>query len=155
MPNTKSRKESVVRVACLQMEPVVGEKDRNVKHSLEMINRAADNGAKLEALSIAPGAEGDSVVFVADGKEQQIACGRGTWRRGDVAWGGFPPRPAAVAGGWEGSAFTLRICFVETPFVTTVRCLVDGDELRMATESNVGFGPVKQPELVGTAAAPK
>ncbi len=50
MPNTKSRKESVVRVACLQMEPVVGEKDRNVKHSLEMINRAADNGAKLLVL---------------------------------------------------------------------------------------------------------
>lgn len=50
MSNAKSRQESVVRVACLQMEPIVGEKDRNVKHSLEMIGKAADNGAKLLVL---------------------------------------------------------------------------------------------------------
>ena len=50
MSNAKSRQESVVRVACLQMEPIVGEKDRNVKHSIEMIGKAADNGAKLMVL---------------------------------------------------------------------------------------------------------
>ncbi len=50
MSNANSRQESVVRVACLQMEPIVGEKDRNVKHSLEMIGKAADNGAKLLVL---------------------------------------------------------------------------------------------------------
>lgn len=50
MSSAKTRKESVVRVACLQMEPVVGEKDRNVKHSLEMIGKAADNGARLLVL---------------------------------------------------------------------------------------------------------
>jgi hypothetical protein len=60
-----------------------------------------------------------------------------------------------VAGGWEGDTFTLRICFVETPFVSTVRLRVDGGELRMAAENNVGFGPVKQPELVGKAAPAK
>lgn len=50
MPDSKSCKQSVVRVACLQMEPVVGEKDRNVSRSLEMIAEAADNGAKLLVL---------------------------------------------------------------------------------------------------------
>ena len=50
MPDSKSCKQSVVRVACLQMEPVVGEKDRNVRRSLEMIAEAADNGAKLLVL---------------------------------------------------------------------------------------------------------
>jgi len=48
--NAKSRQESVVRVACLQMEPIVGEKDCNVKHSLKMISEAADKGAKLLVL---------------------------------------------------------------------------------------------------------
>lgn len=113
--------------------------------------RFDDNGAKLESVAVVPGADGETVVFRADGKEHSIKCGRGVWRRGDVAWGGYPPRPAAVAGGWEGDTFTLRICFVETPFVSTVRLRADGDEVRMATENNVGFGPVKQPEIVGTA----
>ena len=111
-----------------------------------------DNAAKLESVAIVSGAEGDAVVFRAAGKEERIECGRGAWRRGDVAWGGYPPRPAAVAGGWEGNTFTLRICFVETPFVSTVRMAVAGDEVRMASEGNVGFGPVKQPELVARAA---
>jgi len=109
----------------------------------------SENDSKLESVAIVPGADGEAVVFRADGNEQRIECGRGAWRRGDVAWGGYPPRPAAVAAGWEGDTFTLRICFVETPFVTTVRLRADGDELRMETENNVGFGPVKQPDLVG------
>jgi hypothetical protein len=36
-----------------------------------------------------------------------------------------------------------------------VRLRADGDDLRMATENNVGFGPVKQPELVARAAPAK
>lgn len=114
-----------------------------------------DNAAKLESVAILPGADGEAVVFRADGKEHRIECGRGAWRRGDVAWGGFPPRPAAVAGGWEGNTFTLRICFIETPFVATARLAVAGDEARMTSEVNVNFGPVKQPEIVARAAPGK
>lgn len=44
------RQESVVRIACIQMEPSVGEKDKNVAKSLEMIERAADQGARLVVL---------------------------------------------------------------------------------------------------------
>jgi hypothetical protein len=114
-----------------------------------------ENGAKLESVAIDPGADWDAVVIRADEKEQRIECGRGTWRTGDVAWGGMPARPAAVAGGWEGNTFTLRLCFIETPFVTTVRLAIMDDEVRMVSEANVGFGAVKQPELVGRAAAGK
>jgi predicted amidohydrolase len=42
--------ESSLRVACLQMEPRVGEKERNVARSLELIARAADAGAQLAIL---------------------------------------------------------------------------------------------------------
>lgn len=40
----------VIRIACIQMEPVVGEKDRNVARSLERIGDAADQGAQLVVL---------------------------------------------------------------------------------------------------------
>jgi N-carbamoylputrescine amidase len=42
--------ESPIKVACLQMEPKIGEKDANVSRSLEMIGEAAGNGAKLIVL---------------------------------------------------------------------------------------------------------
>lgn len=47
---TTSEPESKVRVACLQMEPRVGEKDRNLAHSLEMIDQAAEADASLVVL---------------------------------------------------------------------------------------------------------
>ena len=47
---TTSQPESRVRIACLQMEPRVGEKDRNLARGLEMIGEAADAGASLVVL---------------------------------------------------------------------------------------------------------
>ena len=42
--------ESRIRVACLQMEPHVGEKAVNVRRSLDMVERAASQGAGLAVL---------------------------------------------------------------------------------------------------------
>ncbi len=47
MADPKLRREALVKVACLQMEPIVGEKDRNVGKSLALIEEAAGNGANL------------------------------------------------------------------------------------------------------------
>jgi N-carbamoylputrescine amidase len=40
----------VIRVACVQMRPEIGERDKNVQRSLELVSTAADNGAKLIVL---------------------------------------------------------------------------------------------------------
>ena len=50
MSDHKTRDEAMVKIACIQMEPVVGEKERNVRRSLEFIERAAANGAQLVVL---------------------------------------------------------------------------------------------------------
>ena len=50
MARRKPRDEAAVKIACIQMEPVVGRKDRNVKRSVEMIEEAAGNGASLVVL---------------------------------------------------------------------------------------------------------
>ena len=44
------RAEAEIRVACIQREPVVGEKERNVARSLDFIEQAAGEGAKLIVL---------------------------------------------------------------------------------------------------------
>lgn len=48
--DAKSLPESKVRIACLQMEPRVGEKPGNVEQSLAMLARAAEAGAQLAVL---------------------------------------------------------------------------------------------------------
>ncbi|HZS33707.1 MAG TPA: nitrilase family protein [Methylomirabilota bacterium] len=42
--------EALVKIACIQMEPSVGDKERNLQRSLELIDEAADAGARLIVL---------------------------------------------------------------------------------------------------------
>lgn len=50
MSEQATHDEAAVRIACVQMEPIVGEKDRNVGRSIEMIEEAAGKGATLVVL---------------------------------------------------------------------------------------------------------
>ena len=50
MAKRKARAEASVKIACIQMEPLVGKKGRNIKRSIEMIDEAAGNGAGLIVL---------------------------------------------------------------------------------------------------------
>jgi N-carbamoylputrescine amidase len=42
--------EAPVKIACIQMQPVVGKKDENVKRSVELVQEAAAHGARLVVL---------------------------------------------------------------------------------------------------------
>jgi predicted amidohydrolase len=50
MSARSKRREAVVKIACIQMQPEVGKKDANVKLSLARIGKAADAGAELIVL---------------------------------------------------------------------------------------------------------
>ena len=50
MSDKKSRNEAVIKIACVQMHPNVGEIDSNVKKSLTMIEEASKKGANLIVL---------------------------------------------------------------------------------------------------------
>ncbi len=50
MSEQASHDEAAVRIACIQMEPIVGENDRNVRRSIEMIEEAVGKGATLIVL---------------------------------------------------------------------------------------------------------
>jgi CubicO group peptidase (beta-lactamase class C family) len=112
------------------------------------------NDRKLESITLLPDARSGEVLLVArvDGAERTIACGHVNWRKGKAAWGRLPEQSAAASGAWTADdTFTAKICFVETPFVTTVRLKFTGDEVRVESEMNVGFGPTKEAALVGKA----
>ncbi len=114
------------------------------------------NERKLDSLTfLVDGRDGQvSLVMRWDGSERRIDCGRGEWRKQRLAYGPFPEQPAAVCGAWTGdNTYTAKICLSETPFIFTLKLSFAGEELHLNSESNVGFGPIKLSELVGSSLA--
>jgi CubicO group peptidase (beta-lactamase class C family) len=111
------------------------------------------NDRKLETIALGSDKDG-AVTLVAhvDGKERRFACGRGAWVKGKGAWGSLPEQPVAAIGAWTADdVFTAKLCFYEAPFIATVRLKFTGDEVRVTSEMNVGFGPTNEAPLVGKA----
>jgi CubicO group peptidase (beta-lactamase class C family) len=119
-----------------------------------------DNGRKLESITLERAGDGPTTLVIrASGADQKFACAPGGWTRGRLALAGpsrLEPSPAdqpvAVSAAWSADdVYTARVAFVETPFVVTLNFKFEGGTVRLTTESNVGFGPTRQPELVGKA----
>ena len=110
------------------------------------------NDRKLESVELVSAAAGATTLVVkAAGAEWQIVCGDRAWVPGRAGWGRLEVQPAAAAGAWDGNTFTAKLCFVETPFVVTLRLTFDGAEVRCESAANVGFGATKDAPLVGKA----
>jgi CubicO group peptidase (beta-lactamase class C family) len=111
---------------------------------------------KIESIALEQDTAGGAATLVVrtGGVERRIVCGHGAWQKGRASLGPLAEQPLAASGAWtDDDTFKARLCFYETPFIVTVSLKFAGDELRFNSESNVGFGPTKQPELVGSAAA--
>lgn len=50
MSKKQNRQQNIVKIACIQMEPIVGEKEKNLWRSIQAIEEAATQGAKLIVL---------------------------------------------------------------------------------------------------------
>jgi hypothetical protein len=91
-----------------------------------------------------------TLVLHSGGNQQRIDCGRDAWRKGRVTFGVAEERPAAARGAWTSDdTFTAKICFYETPFINTLRLSFKGNEVRLVSEANVGFGSMRESALVG------
>jgi CubicO group peptidase (beta-lactamase class C family) len=111
------------------------------------------NEQKLESLALEGGASGAvTLVTSIAGTEQRLVCAPGTWTRGNVSWADWPSRPAASCGAWTANdTLTAKVCFYETPFINAIRLKFNGDEVRVDSEQNVGFGATRETELRGRA----
>ena len=110
------------------------------------------NPRKLESIALESDGKETTIVVKIDGLERKIPCGLGTWTKGKFGYGPLPEQPAAASGAWTSDdTFVAKLCFYETPFMIKVTLKFSGDELRFDSESNVGFGATKLPQLVGKA----
>ena len=110
------------------------------------------NDRKLESIALEASGKDEALTIVARvaGIDQRIPCGRGTWQKSQAAWGRLNRQPMAASGAWTApDTYTARLCFYETPFIITLRLQFTDNELRLTSESNVGFDRTKDTTLVG------
>lgn len=146
-----SRSKLMAKLRSLSLPPVDGKHPSNMAQG--QIFHFPPNARKLETLALEAAEHlGPTIIRTkSDGVVSHVVCRSGSWEKSRMAWGGFPEQPVAATGGWtEPEEFTAKLCFYETPFVVTLRFKLDGEELRLRSETNVGFGPTRQSELVGT-----
>jgi hypothetical protein len=112
------------------------------------------NARGLESVTLEGKQPGSTTIIARfNGVETRIECGHGAWKKGQAAWGSQRLQPVAASGAWTADdTFTAKLALYETPFVYTVSLKFAGDELRYKNESNVAFGPAREPELVGRPA---
>ncbi len=111
------------------------------------------NEQKLESARLVLDS-GNSLTLVTQSKgiESRIPIGYKTWKKGRAPFGTFADEPVAASGAWASDdTLVIKVCASETPFYSTIRLRFEGDRLTRDAEMNVGFGPGKQPQLVGTA----
>ena len=125
------------------------------------VYRFEPNPDKLKSLSLAFGEQSCQVTygFPRRGGTATMAlnCGYGNWVEGMMMLTS-PTQPSAVpqrvvaSGVWSAEdTFLITVCAYETPFVITIRCRFEGDQLFYDFKPNVGFGPTERPQLVGQA----
>ena len=147
---TSSHKKLVSTLKGLALRPQAGSGSPAKVSGKRFVFPANDR--KLEAIALESDDKQDTLVARVAGVDQRIACGRGEWKKGRLAFARFPEQPAAASGAWTGeNTYTAKICFTETPFILKLNLKFDGNEVLLDTESNVGFGSTKQPQLVGKA----
>ena len=150
-----ARKKLERRLAGLSLRPQEGSASNERAASVSRKKYVFPaNERKLEAMTLEDDGKGDEATIVArfGGIDQRITVGRGGWRKGRLAYGTLPEQPEAASGAWTADdTFTAKICFYETPFIYTIRLKFSADKLLFDSESNVAFGPTRQPQLVGMA----
>ena len=149
----ESRKKLELTLAGLTLRPQEGSGSPAKVSGKKYVFPANDR--KLEAITLESDGKDDAVTLVvamSTASSSRIVCGHGAWQKGRLAYGPLPEQPAAASGAWTADdTFTAKICFYETPFIITLSLKFSGDQLLFDSESNVGFGSTKQPQLVGKA----
>lgn len=150
----------------LTLTPVQGSPESPLASGISgKIYTFAPNNQKLQSLSFDFSPEGCTLKYRLFGGGSQhdwqhLNCGYGTWLEGVTALGAFGPRGigptapqrVAVSGAWTAeNEYTFALCMYETPFIATIICRFEDEQVFYRFKVNVSFGPTEMPELVGTA----
>lgn len=117
--------------------------------------RFDSNDRKLDSLTLRFDGAKCTAVMKDDRGERTITSGGDRWIEGRAPLSDGPVLPAreakiAARGAWTADdTYTMKLCFVETPYIQTTTYRFDGDQVTVATAMNVSFGPTARPPLTG------
>ncbi len=113
------------------------------------------NVPRVHEVSLETGRDGSATnlfVRLQGGEEYRIPCGQGKWEKGRFPLDQNLNEQVAASGAWVvENVYAAKLCFYETPMCMSIRFRFEGDLLFLASETNVGFGQTKHPELIGQA----
>jgi hypothetical protein len=97
-----------------------------------------------------PSGQASLLLTVAD-VEHKIPVGNQKWQRSSQFWGDKDAASSVFTNAaWTAdNVCTAKVCFVETPFVQTLRFEFDDQRVQLHSEANVSFGPTKKPTITG------
>jgi CubicO group peptidase (beta-lactamase class C family) len=109
------------------------------------------NAQHIEAIILDFDATGATLTIRDHHTEQRVVCGRGDWRMGTTTlYYGEPASVTAAAGVWQDdTTYIITLCYVETPFVATIRCHFDGNQIQYSDNVNYSFGPTERADVNG------
>lgn len=85
--------------------------------------------------------------------KQTLRFGNSTWVEGTSTLGAPGPRSVAASGVWKAEdTFELTLCQYETPFIATITCRFEQDQLFYDFKTNLSLGPSEHPQLLGKQA---
>jgi CubicO group peptidase (beta-lactamase class C family) len=112
------------------------------------------NDQKLEAVQLQSSSSlpGATLTLRLSGNEHRLMCGQGAWQKGQLPFGLASSEPVVASGTWvTDDTYAAKVFAIETPHCLNLKLRFAGDELFYDAETNVAFGPTKQPQRVGRA----
>jgi hypothetical protein len=109
------------------------------------------NTRQIESITLDFDATGATLTIRDQQTEQRVVCGRGDWRSSTTTlYYGEPASVTSAVGVWQDdTTYVITLCYVETPFVATIRCHFDGDQIQYSDNVNYSFGPTERAEVSG------
>ena len=116
--------------------------------------RFGDNPQKTESLTLTFDADGCQILLRDAKGEQRVTCGGSRWVKGTAPLEGALSskiiNKVAARGTWtQDNTYEATLCFYETPYIQTLVCAFEGEQVTLTMRRNVGFGPAALPPLVG------
>jgi hypothetical protein len=79
-----------------------------------------------------------------------LAFGNGVWVESSAVLGDPAYQAVAASGVWKSKdTFELTACQYQTPFIATITCRFEGDQVFYDYKANVSFGPSDHPTFIG------
>jgi len=148
------------KLSSLTLRPVKGEASSPAAAGLAGRSyHFAENEKGLQSISLHPGEKSVLLKLRNGHGEQQIDCGYGQWKKGEIIFEKELIRPVgeangkqtiAATGAWTApDQYTSRIYFTETPFCLTMTMRFKEDQLELDLKYNLTFGSKKEYQIIG------